>query len=100
LISFLEWRSSRGGDFSRSASVHGGDFQGVLKFRNDDERDRARTMGITDENKVYRLDELAYGNVMFIATGITNGSYLSGVRYFGGGAYTIVGNALRDRNGA
>jgi fructose-1,6-bisphosphatase class II len=66
----------------------GGDMQAILKFRNDDERARARKMGILDENRVYGLHDLAQGNVMFIATGITNGSYLSGVRYYGGGAHT------------
>ncbi len=68
--------------------VMGGDMQGVLKFRNDHERARAKKMGITDENRVYTIEDLARGNVMFIATGITNGSYLQGVRYFGGGAHT------------
>jgi fructose-1,6-bisphosphatase II len=66
----------------------GGDFQGVLKFRNDGERERAKKMGIADENRVYELEQLARGNVMFIATGITNGSYLQGVRYDGTGAHT------------
>jgi fructose-1,6-bisphosphatase class II len=66
----------------------GGDFQGMLKFRNDEERARARTMGISDENRIYHIEDLAKGNVMFIATGITNGSYLSGVRYTGVGAHT------------
>jgi fructose-1,6-bisphosphatase II len=66
----------------------GGDFQGMLKFRSDEERNRAKSMGITNENKIYELEDLARGNVMFIATGITNGSYLQGVRYFGGGART------------
>ncbi len=66
----------------------GGDFQGVLKFRNDEERARAKKMGVTDENKIYQIDDLARGNVMLIATGITNGSYLNGVRYYGGGAHT------------
>ena len=66
----------------------GGDMQGVLKFRNDNERARAKTMGIKDETKVYKMEDLAKGNVMFIATGITNGSYLDGVRYYGGGAHT------------
>ncbi len=66
----------------------GGDIQGILKFRNDGERERARQMGISDENCVYTIDKLAKGNVMFIATGVTNGSYLQGVRYFGGGAHT------------
>ena len=45
-------------------------------------------MGIKDENKVYGLEDLAGGDVMFVATGVTNGSYLSGVRYYGGGAHT------------
>ncbi|NBQ54152.1 MAG: class II fructose-bisphosphatase [Proteobacteria bacterium] len=66
----------------------GGDMQGVLMFRHDTERARAKAMGITDENKVYGLTDLAKGNVMFVATGVTNGSFLSGVRYFGGGAHT------------
>lgn len=66
----------------------GGDMQGILMFRNDDERARAKTMGITDFNKVYRLEDLARGKVMFVATGITNGSYLNGIRYELGGART------------
>ncbi len=66
----------------------GGGFQGILKFRSDEERARATKMGITDFNKVYTMDELAKGNVMFIATGVTNGSYLRGVRYSGQGATT------------
>jgi len=66
----------------------GGDFQGILEFRTDSEKTRAHAMGITDFERVYTLDELARGNVMFIATGVTNGSYLHGVRYFGGGAHT------------
>lgn len=45
-------------------------------------------MGIEDLNRVYGMLDLAKGNVMFIATGVTNGSYLSGVRRFSGGART------------
>jgi len=66
----------------------GGDMQGCLKYRNDDERARAEKMGVKDHNKVYRLDELAQGNVMFAATGVTTGAFLNGVRFFGGGAAT------------
>lgn len=66
----------------------GGDMQGILLFRKDDERARAKKMGITDENRVYQLEDLAKGKVMFIATGVTNGALLSGVRYFRGGAHT------------
>ncbi|MBY0372338.1 class II fructose-bisphosphatase, partial [bacterium] len=61
----------------------GGEIQGKLLFRNESERTRARSMGITDENRIYGLEDLARGKVMFIATGITNGSYLKGVRYYG-----------------
>jgi len=66
----------------------GGDFQAVLEWRNDSEKERAQQMGIKDLNRVYGLTDLAHGKVMFVATGVTNGSYLSGVRYFGGGART------------
>jgi fructose-1,6-bisphosphatase class II len=66
----------------------GGDFQGRLIFRTEDEKARARTMGITDFEKIYRMEELAKGNVMFCATGVTQGPFLDGVRFFKGGAYT------------
>jgi fructose-1,6-bisphosphatase class II len=66
----------------------GGDFQGQLIFRKDDERARARAMGITDFDRVYKIDELASGNVMFCATGVTQGTFLDGVRFFSGGAHT------------
>lgn len=66
----------------------GGDFQGKLKFRNEEEIVRAKKMGITDLDKIYKIDELAKGNVMFAATGVTNGDYLKGVMFFGGGAQT------------
>jgi fructose-1,6-bisphosphatase II / sedoheptulose-1,7-bisphosphatase len=66
----------------------GGHMQGRLLFRNDDERDRARRLGITDLNRKYGLLDLAKGDVMFAATGVTNGSMLQGVRRFAGGAIT------------
>jgi fructose-1,6-bisphosphatase II len=66
----------------------GGDFQGVLKFRNNEEIDRARKMGITDIERIYHMDDLARGHVMFAATGVTLGDYLKGVRFFSGGAST------------
>ncbi|QQR80665.1 MAG: class II fructose-bisphosphatase [Deltaproteobacteria bacterium] len=65
-----------------------GDMQGKLAWRNDNEIERAKKMGITDLNKVYHLDDLASGDVMFAATGVTNGDFLKGVRFFGGGAET------------
>jgi fructose-1,6-bisphosphatase II / sedoheptulose-1,7-bisphosphatase len=66
----------------------GGQMQGRLHFRNDDERTRARNMGITDLDRVYGLHDLAAGDVMFAATGVTDGTMLSGVRGFPGGMIT------------
>ena len=66
----------------------GGQIQGRLLFRNDDERGRARRIGITDLNRKYTIEELAKGNVMFAATGVTSGAMLRGVRRFAGGAVT------------
>jgi fructose-1,6-bisphosphatase II len=66
----------------------GGDMQGQLIYSNDEELRRSKEMGITDPKKIYCLEDLAGGDVMFVATGVTNGSYLSGVRYYGGGAHT------------
>ena len=59
-----------------------------LLFRNDDERGRARRLGITDLDRKYGLLDLAHGDVMFAATGVTNGTMLRGVRRFPGGATT------------
>jgi fructose-1,6-bisphosphatase class II len=66
----------------------GGDFQGQLIFRKDDERERATKMGIACFDRIYRIDELARGKVMFCATGVTQGPLLNGVRFFSGGART------------
>lgn len=66
----------------------GGFFQGRLLFRNDDEKNRAQRWGIRDLNKKYGLMDLAKGDVMFAATGVTDGPMLRGVRRFAGGAYT------------
>lgn len=66
----------------------GGQMQGRLLFRNDDEVGRARRWGIDDLDRKYGLLELAKGDVMFAATGVTNGSMLDGVRRYPGGATT------------
>lgn len=66
----------------------GGDMQGVLKPRNEEEIERARKMGIEDINKIYSMEELASGNVMFVATGVTDGSLLEGVKFKPWGAIT------------
>jgi fructose-1,6-bisphosphatase II len=65
-----------------------GDFQGRLKFRNKDEEARAARMGITDLHRIYRAEELARGDVMFAATGVTTGDFLKGVRFFHHGCET------------
>jgi fructose-1,6-bisphosphatase II len=67
----------------------GGEIQARFRFRNDEERERARAMGIADDQRVYRTEDLASGeNLVFAATGVTDGDLLKGVRFFGGGART------------
>jgi fructose-1,6-bisphosphatase II / sedoheptulose-1,7-bisphosphatase len=57
----------------------GGQMQGRLLFRNDDEVARARRWGIDDLDRVYSLNDMAKGDCIFAATGVTDGSLLSGV---------------------
>jgi fructose-1,6-bisphosphatase II / sedoheptulose-1,7-bisphosphatase len=66
----------------------GGQMQGRLVFRNDDEKARAERHGVTDLSRVYTLEDMAHGEVMFAATGVTTGPMLRGVRRFAGGAVT------------
>jgi fructose-1,6-bisphosphatase class II len=66
----------------------GGEFQGRLKPRNNEEIERAKKMGVTDISKKFAINELAAGDVMFAATGVTDGDYLQGVHFFPGGATT------------
>ncbi len=68
----------------------GGEIQARFRFRNDDERVRAKRMGNDDdEGRVYFTADLASGdNLVFAATGVTSGDLLHGVRFFGGGART------------
>jgi fructose-1,6-bisphosphatase II len=65
-----------------------GDFQGRLRFRSPEEQARAAKMGITDPDRIYKADDLARGEVMFAATGVTTGDFLKGVRFFANGAET------------
>ena len=58
----------------------GGQIYGKLLFRNDDERGRASKAGITDLDKVYTRDELVTGDVIFAASGVTDGSLVSGIK--------------------
>lgn len=66
----------------------GGEIQGRLKPRNDEEIERAKKMGISDINQVLKIEDMAKGNVMFCATGVTDGSFLDGVIFKSWGALT------------
>ncbi|NNM78761.1 class II fructose-bisphosphatase [Sphingomonas sp. ID1715] len=77
----------------------GGQFKGRLLFRNDDERARARKWGIEDLNKVYDLNELAQGDCIFAATGVTDGSLLGGVKTLKGGCMTTESIVMRASTG-
>ena len=69
----------------------GGEIQATFAWRSDEEKERARGMGldVDDQGRVYTTNELASGeNVVFSATGVTDGELLRGVRFFGGGART------------
>ena len=66
----------------------GGQFQGRLMFRNDEEKGRADRIGIKDLNRKYDMMELAAGDVIFAATGVTDGNLLHGVKMTDGGART------------
>lgn len=66
----------------------GGEFQGVLKPRNQSEIDRALKMGVDDINRVFKIDDLARGNLMFCATGVTQGNFLDGVIFKPWGCFT------------
>jgi len=65
-----------------------GDMQARLRPRNEDDADRAREMGVRDLERIYEIEEMASGSVMFAGSGVTNGDYLNGVRFFRGGATT------------
>ena len=77
----------------------GGQFNGRLLFRNDDERGRARKWGIEDLNKIYTRDELARGDCIFAATGVTDGSLLQGVKRRKGGLMTTESVVMRASSG-
>ncbi|MEO1045572.1 MAG: class II fructose-bisphosphatase [Pseudomonadota bacterium] len=77
----------------------GGQFQGRLLFRNDDERARARKWGIEDLDRVYTLDDLASGDCIFAATGVTDGSLLDGVKRLRSGVMTTESVVMRASSG-
>ena len=77
----------------------GGQFKGRLLFRNDDERARARKWGIRELDHVYDLTELAKGDCIFAATGVTDGSLLAGVKRLRDGRMTTESVVMRASSG-
>jgi len=77
----------------------GGDFQGRLKFRNEEEKARALKMGVKDLDRAYRIDELAPGDVMFVATGVTHGPLLDGVRFLANERVQTHSIVMRSKTG-
>ena len=66
----------------------GGQMQGRLVFRNNDDKAAAQAMGIEDPERKYGTEDMASGNVTFAATGVTYSDMLEGVRHVPGGAVT------------
>ena len=77
----------------------GGQFNGRLLFRNEDERARARKWGIEDLDRIYKLEDLAKGDCIFAATGVTDGSLLEGVKRKKGGCMTTESVVMRASSG-
>ncbi|MCW2338104.1 fructose-1,6-bisphosphatase II / sedoheptulose-1,7-bisphosphatase [Sphingobium sp. B2D3A] len=77
----------------------GGQFNGKLLFRNEDEKARARKWGITDLDRIYKLEDLAKGDCIFAATGVTDGSLLEGVKLLRGGKMTTNSVVMRASSG-
>ncbi|MFW2350279.1 class II fructose-bisphosphatase [Qipengyuania sp.] len=77
----------------------GGQFNGRLVFRNDDEKARARKWGIEDLDRIYTRDDLVKGDCIFAATGVTSGSLLDGVKYLRGGRMTTDSVVMRASSG-
>ena len=73
----------------------GGQFQGRLLFRNDDERGRAAKWGVEDLDRIYQLSDLVRGDAIFAATGVTDGSLLAGVKRKKGGIMTTESVVMR-----
>lgn len=77
----------------------GGDFQGRLKFRSDEERQRAILMGLEDPDRIFALDEIAKGSVLFCATGVTDGPLLQGIRTLPGNRAHTHSVVMRSATG-
>jgi fructose-1,6-bisphosphatase II / sedoheptulose-1,7-bisphosphatase len=72
--------------------------QGRLVTDSDDQKARAAKMGIKDFNKKYTMEEMASGDVIFAATGVTDGNILEGIRHVRGG-FTTHSVVMRSKTG-
>jgi fructose-1,6-bisphosphatase II / sedoheptulose-1,7-bisphosphatase len=77
----------------------GGQIQGRLLFRNDDERARAKRWGIEDLDRIYRIEDMAKGDCIFAATGVTDGSLVKGVKRHRGGCVSTETIVMRASSG-
>ncbi|HAU21365.1 MAG TPA: fructose-bisphosphatase class II [Erythrobacter sp.] len=77
----------------------GGQFNGRLVFRNEDEKRRARQWGIEELDRIYTRDDLAKGDCIFAPTGVTSGSLLDGVKRLRGGKMTTHSVVMRASSG-
>jgi fructose-1,6-bisphosphatase II / sedoheptulose-1,7-bisphosphatase len=77
----------------------GGQLFGKLLFRNDDERGRAKKAGITNFDRVYTRDDLVTGDVIFAASGVTDGSLVPGIKR-GIGYVTVETILMRSKTGS
>jgi fructose-1,6-bisphosphatase II / sedoheptulose-1,7-bisphosphatase len=73
--------------------------QGQLLFRNDDERGRAHRWGIDDLDRIYSMEDMAKGDCIFAASGVTDGSLLDGVKRKKGGFVTTESIVMRASTG-
>jgi fructose-1,6-bisphosphatase II len=76
----------------------GGEFQGRLHFTEDGERERVVSMGIADPDHLFERDEIVRGDCLFVASGVTTGPFLRGVRYEDGW-FHVHSVALRSDSG-
>lgn len=96
---YLGWGGAPEGVLAAAAlRCIGGQMQGRLIFEDDTQVERAREMGITDIHAKYSMEDMAKGDVMFAATGVTTGPLLRGVRFFAGGA-TTHSIVMRSKSG-
>jgi fructose-1,6-bisphosphatase II / sedoheptulose-1,7-bisphosphatase len=77
----------------------GGQIQGRLLFRNDDERARAKRWGIEDLDRIYTIEDMAKGDCIFAATGVTDGSLVQGVKRRKSGSVTTETIVMRASSG-